>query len=256
MPRGKAPAKLGGVGWVNRATLNIDASEMLHITKKGVAPPGGDVLEAHSITLIDAFRDYQIKRKGAITATSRRRVMNLIAKRADEVLQAPESETWRENLSDALECTLDKKLWKLTEDGSRIPTRDNQFRVEIDHLLLGAYRKNTPPAAQLKDLKRALNGINPFNPSEKGSLKLLSELPIHLIVNSGKWGDPALVDLIKRVGPVWRDVTGRSLKHTSKNKADDKHSLFGIWLSDTLKALDLPSPPHTHVTKIVKFLDI
>ena len=88
------------------------------------------------------------------------------------------------------------------------------------------------------------------------ALKLLADLPIHLIVNSGKWADPALVDLIKAVGPVWREVTRRSLKHTSFNKEEDKHSHFAIWLGATLGKLGLPSPPQKRVTEIVKSLKI
>ena len=256
MPKGKIRPRLGGVGWVARATLTIDAFEMRSLAKKGVAPLGPKVMEKHSSTLRAAFRQYQIKRKGAVTKTSRDRVRGLIAKRAGKVLQAPESETWRENLLVALKCTLGKFLWRRTADGSRIPTRDNQLRIEIHQLLLGAFRKNAPLTAQLQDLERALDCTISFTPSEVEALKLLADLPNHLIVNSGKWSDPALVDLIKGVGPVWQEVTGRSLKHTSFNKEEDKHSRFAIWLGATLRNLGLPAPKQTHVTKIVKSLKI
>ena len=255
MPRGKISPRLGGVGWVNRATLTIDAFEMRHLAKRGVPPLERKVMEKHSSTLCNAFRDYQIKRKGAVTATDRVRVRNLITKRAGKVLQAPESETWRENLLVALKCTLGKCSWLRTADGL-LPTRDMQFGVEIDHLLLGAYRKNAPPTAQLQDLERALDCTIPFTPSEVEALKLLADLPNHLIVNSGKWRDPALVNLVQAVGPVWREVTGRSLKHTSVNAEGDKDSRFAIWLGDTFKKLGLPSPPQKRVTEIVKFLKI
>ncbi len=257
MPRGKISPRLGGVGWVNRAILTVDAFEMRHLAKRGVPPLERTVMEKHSSTLRNAFRRYQIKRKGAVTATSRGRVRNLITKRAGKVLQTPESETWRENLLDALKCTLDKPSWWCTADGSRIPVQDSQFRVEIDHLLLAAYRKNAPPTARLQDLKRALDGIISFTPSEVEALKLLADLPNHLIVNSGKWRDPALVDLVQVVGPVWREVTGRSLQHTSVDAAaSDKHSLFAKWLGATFKKLGLPAPPQKRVTEIVKSLKI
>jgi len=229
---------------------------MHRLAKMGVAPRGRDVMKRHSGTLRAAFRKYQITRKGAVTATSRRRVSNLITKRAGKVLQDPESETWRENLLDALKCTLDKPSWWCTADGSRIPVQDSQFRVEIDHLLLGAFRKNAPPTARLQDLKRALDGIISFTPSEVEALKLLADLPNHLIVNSGKWRDPALVNLVQSVGPVWREVTERSLKHTSVNAEGDKYSHFAKWLGDTLKKLGLPAPPQKRVTEIVKSLKI
>ena len=103
MPRGKDSDNIGGVSWVSRATDKIDATELLDFTKKGVTPPGREVLDAHTITLIDAFREYQIKRKGTITATKRMRVRDLIAKRATKVLRSPDSNTtWRGNLFDAL----------------------------------------------------------------------------------------------------------------------------------------------------------
>ena len=187
MPRGKISPRLGGVGWVNRATLTIDAFEMRHLAKRGVAPLERKDMEKHSSTLRNAFREYQIKRKGAVTATDRVRVRNLITKRAGKVLQAPESETWRENLLDALKCTMDKSSWRRTADGSRIPTRDMQLRIEIHHLLLGAYRRNAPPTALLQDLDRALDGTIPFTPSEVEALMLLSDLPNYLSVISGKW---------------------------------------------------------------------
>jgi hypothetical protein len=38
MPTGKISPKLGGVGWVNAATLDINAFEMVHLAKKGVVP--------------------------------------------------------------------------------------------------------------------------------------------------------------------------------------------------------------------------
>ncbi len=255
MPRGKISPRLGGVGWVNRTPLSATVWEMRGLAKRGVAPLGREAMKRNSGTLRAAFRQYQIKRKGAVTATSRGRVRNLITKRAGKVLQTPESETWRENLLDALKCTMGKTSWRRTNDGSRIPTRDTQFGVEIDHLLLGAYRKDAPPTARLQDLKRALDGIISFTPSEVEALKLLADLPNHLIVNSGKWRDPALVDLVQVVGPVWQEVTGRSLKHTSVDAAaSDKHSLFAIWLGATFKKLGLPAPPQKRVTEIVKSL--
>ena len=254
MPRGKISPRLGGVGWVSRTPLSGTVWEMRRLAKKGVDPLGRDVMKRHSGTLRAAFRNYQIKHKGAVTATSRGRVRNLITKRAGKVLQTPESETWRENLLVALKCTLGKPSWRRTDDGSRIPTRDTQFGVEIDHLLLGAYRKNAPPTARLQDLERTLDGIISFTPSEVEALKLLADLPNHLIVNSGKWRDPALVNLVQSVGPVWREVTERSLKHTSVNAEGDKDSHFAKWLGDTLKKLGLPAPPQKRVTEIVKSL--
>ena len=242
---------------MNRATLTIDAFEMRHLAKRGVAPLGREAMKRHSDTLKAAFRKYQIKRKGAVTATSRLRVRNLITKRAGKVLQAHESETWRENLLVALKCTLGKPSWRRTADGSRIPTRDTLFRVEIHRLLLGAYRKNAPPTAQLQDLERTLDCTIQFTPSEVEALKLLSDLPNHLRVISGKWPDPALVDLVRVVGPVWWEVTGRSLKHTSVDAAAiDKHSLFAKWLGATFEKIGLPPPPETRVTEIVKSLKI
>ncbi len=256
MPRGKISPRLGGVGWVSRTSLSATVWEMRRLAKIGVAPLGREVMKRHSGTLRAAFRKYQITRKGAVTATSRRRVRDLIAKRAGKMLLTPKSETWRENLLDALKCTTGKSSWRRTADGSRIPARDMQLRVEIHHLLLGAYRRNAPPTALLQDLERALDCTIPLTLSEVEALRLLADLPNHLIVNSGKWGDPALVNLIKAVGPVWREVTGRSLKHTSFNKQEDKHSRFAIWLGATLEKLDLPPPSQTHVTKIVKSLKI
>lgn len=214
-------------------------------------------MKRHSGTLRAAFRRYQITRKGAVTATSRRRVRHLITKRAAKVLQAPKSETWRENLLCALQCKLDKSLWRRTDDGNRIPTRDLPFRVEIHHLLLGAYRKNAPPATQLQDLERTLDCTIPFTRSDVEALNLLSDLPNHLSVVSGKWRDPALVELVQAVGPLWREVTGRSLKHTSVDAvASDKHSRFAKWLGATFEKLGLPAPPQKRVTDIVKALEI
>lgn len=236
--------------------------EMRGLAKRGVAPPGREVMKRHSGTLRAAFGKYLIKRKGAVTATSRVRVRNLITKRADKVLQAPESKTqksktWRTNLLCALKCTLDKRSWRRTADGSRIPAWDLQLRVEIHHLLLGAYRRNTPPTAQLQDLERALDCTIPFTPSEVEALKLLSDLPNHLSVISGKWRDPALVDLVRVVGPVWREVTGRSLKHTSVDAAARaKRSHFAMWLGASFERLGLPAPPQQRVTDIVKSLKI
>ena len=84
---------------------------------------------------------------------------------------------------------------------------------------------------------------------------VLADLPNHLIVNSGKWRDPALVNLVQAVGPVWREVTGRSLKHTSVDAiASDKHSHFAKWLGTIFKKLGLPAPPQKRVTEIVKSL--
>ena len=269
MPRGKISPRLGGVGFVNRTPLSATVWEMRRLAKRGVAPLGPEVMKRNSGTLRAAFRKYQIVRKGAVTATSRVRVRNLITKRAGKVLQAPESKTrksktWRNNLLSALKCTLDKPSWRraadgsrIADDGSRIPTRDTQLRIEIHHLLLGAHRRNAPPTAQLQDLERALDCTIPFTPSEVEALKLLSDLPNHLRVIPGKWRDPALVDLVQAVGPVWREVTGRSLKHTSVDAAaSDKHSLFAKWLGARFKELGLPAPPQKRVTEIVKFLKI
>ena len=58
MPRGKISPKLGGVGWVNSATQNIDAFEMCCLAKKGVAQLEPQIMEKHSSTLSDAFREY------------------------------------------------------------------------------------------------------------------------------------------------------------------------------------------------------
>ncbi len=254
MPRGKISPGLGGVGWVNRAILTVDAFEMRHLAKRGVPPLERTVMEKHSSTLRNAFRRYQIKRKGAVTATSRKRVSNLIAKRAGKVLLTPKSESWSIKLLDALYCRLDKPSWERTADGQNIPTRDGQFRIELHHLLRDAYRKNDPPTARLRDLERALDCIISFTPSEVEALKLLADLPNHLIVNSGKWPDPALVNLVQAVGPVWREVTERSLKHTSVNAEGDKNSRFAIWLGATFKMLGLPAPPQKRVTEIVKSL--
>ena len=241
---------------MSRTPLSGTVWEMrLLVKKNGFAPLGRDVMKRHSGTVRAAFREYQIKRKGAVTATDRVRVRNLITKRAGKVLQTPESETWRENLLVALKCTLGKSSWRRTADGL-LPTRDMQFGVEIHHLFLGAYRKNDPPTAQLQDLERTLDCTISFTPSEVEALKLLSDLPNHLSVISGKWRDPALVNLVQAVGPVWREVTGRSLKHTSVNAEGDKDSRFAIWLGDTFKKLGLPSPPQKRVTEIVKFLKI
>ena len=262
MPRGKISPRLGGVGFVNRTPLSATVWEMRRLAKRGVDPLGREVMKRNSGTLRAAFRKYQIVRKGAVTATSRVRVRNLITERAGKVLQAPESKsrkskTWRNNLLSALKCTLDKPSWRRADNGSRIPTRDTQLRVGIHHLLLGAHRRNAPPTAQLQDLERALDCAIPFTPSEVEALKLLSDLPNHLRVISGKWRDPALVDLVQAVGPVWREVTGRSLKHTSVDAAaSDKHSLFAKWLGATFEELGLPAPPQKRVTDIVKSLKI
>ena len=257
MPRGKIGPRLGGVAWVNRAPLAGVIWEMRRLAKRGVAPLDREVMKRHSGTLRAAFRQYQIKRKGAVTATSRIRVRNLITKRAGKVLRAPESITWRNNLLDALGCMLDKPSWRRSADGSRHPAWDKQFRVEIHHFLLGAYRRNSPPTAHLYDLQPALDCTRPFTPSEVEALKLLSNLPNHLNVTSGKWRDPALVDLVQALGPIWREVTGRSLKYTSVDAvADDKHNLFAEWLGATFEKLGLPAPPQTRVTDIVKALKI
>lgn len=256
MPRGKISPRLGGVGWVSRTPLSGTVWEMRRLAKMGVAPLGRDVMKRHSGTLRAAFRKYQITRKGAVTATSRRRVRDLIAKRAGKVLLTPKSEAWSIKLLDALYCRLDKPSWERTADGQNIPTRDGQFRIELHHLLRGAYRKNDPPTARLRDLERALDCIISFTPSEVEALKLLADLPNHLIVNSAKWRDPALVNLVQSLRPVWREVTERSLKHTSVNAEGDKDSHFAKWLGDTLKKLGLPAPPQKRVTEIVKSLKI
>ena len=262
MPRGKIGPRLGGVAWVNRAPLAGVIWEMRRLAKRGVAPLDREVMKRHSGTLRAAFRQYQIKRKGAVTATSRVRVSNLITKRAGKVLQAPEgnlrkSKTWRRSLQEALKCMLDKPSWRRTEDGSRIPAYDWQLRTEIHHLLLGAYRRNAPPTADLYDLQRALDSTDPFNPSEVETLKMLSNLRIHLSVVCGKWRDPSLVELVQAVGPIWREVTARSLKHTSVDAdAIEKHSRFAIWLGATFEKLGLPPPPQKRVTEIVKTLKI
>ena len=89
------------------------------------------------------------------------------------------------------------------------------------------------------------------------ALKLLSDLRKLLSVVSGKWLDPALVELIQAVGPIWKQVTGRSLKHTSVDaKAIDKHSLFAEWLGAAFKELGFPAPSPKGVTDIVKTLKI
>ena len=119
-------------------------------------------MKKHSGTIEIAFELYQIMREGLVTPTSRLRVRDLISGRAVKVLKAPESETWRENLLDALECKLDKFLWRLTEDGNRLPTRDRPFRAFIHDLLLRAYYKNAPPTTQLHDLEQTLECTIPF----------------------------------------------------------------------------------------------
>ena len=177
MPRGKISPRLGGVGWVSQTPPLGIVWEMRRLAKMGVAPLGRDVMKRHSGTLRAAFRKYQITRKGAVTATSRRRVRDLIAKRAGKVLLTPKSETWSIKLLDALYCRLDKPSWERSDYGQNIPTRDKQFRIELHHLLRGAYRKNDPPTARLQDLERALDGIISFTPSEVEALKLLAEKP-------------------------------------------------------------------------------
>lgn len=112
MPSGKIRPKLGGSGWVSRIPMSSFIWEMRCHTKKGIAPLGREVMQRHSGTLRAAFRQYQIKRKGAVTPTSRRRVRDLIVKRAGKVLKDPESETWRENLLVALKCTQAKPFWR------------------------------------------------------------------------------------------------------------------------------------------------
>ncbi|MBT3658739.1 MAG: hypothetical protein HN540_03055 [Rhodospirillaceae bacterium] len=257
MPTGKIQPKLGGVGWISRFPMSSIIWDMRRNKKKGAVPFRRDAMRKHSGTLRAAFREYQIKRKGAVTATARRRVRDLIAKRAGKVLKDPESETWRENLSDALKCTLGKPEWRRTANGTRIPTRDNQFRVEIHDLLLGAHRRNAPPTAQLHNLEQKLDCTGAFTPSDVEALNLLSELPNHLRISSGKWGDPALVDLVQAVGPVWRGVTGRSLKHTSVDAvASAQHSRFAKWLGTTFEKLGLSPPPQKRVTDIVRSLKI
>lgn len=256
MPRGKISPRMGGVGWVSHYPMSTIAWEMLRRRKKGCVPLGPDVIKKHSGTLRAAFREYQIKRKGAVTATSRKRVRHLISSRASKVLEVPESENWRTKLLEALSCRLEKHSWGHAADGQYKPIRDKQFRIEL-HLLLGAHREDAPPTAQLKDLERALDCSIPFTPSEVESLKLFADLPNHLSVNSGKWRDPALVTLVLAIGPVWQEVTGRSLKHTSVDAiASGKHSHFAKWLGATFSKLGLPPPPQKRVTDIVKSLEI
>jgi hypothetical protein len=120
MPRGKIDPRLGGVGWVNRTPLSGIVWEMRRLAKRGIAPLGHEIMKKHSGTLRAAFRQYQIKHKGAVTATSRRRVRNLIAARADKVLQAPDSKNWRKSFLGALKCTLDKPFWRRSADGTVI----------------------------------------------------------------------------------------------------------------------------------------
>ena len=156
MPRGKISAR-GGVGWASRIPLSSAIWDMRRLAKRGVTPLGREVMKRHSGTIRAAFRMDNVERKGAVTATSRRRVRHLITTRAGKVLQSSESETWRENLFYALKCTLDKPLWKCTSDGSRVPVTDLQFRIELNNLLFGAYIKNAPPTAQLHDLERTLD---------------------------------------------------------------------------------------------------
>jgi hypothetical protein len=258
MPGGKVSPKLGGIGFVSRYPIYKIIWEMSRQRKSGVRLLNREMMKKHTGTLRGAFRSYQIKGNRPVTATSRKKIRDLIEARAEKVLNAPANEKWRKKLFQALRCEYrDKSDWKCTDDGKRISTRDKMFRVEISLLLSSAHRQGCSPTANLEDLNMALNNLLPFSRPEEESLKLLSDLSSQIRISSSRWRDPALVDLINAIGPVWKEVTGRTLKYISANASgSNQHNRFAIWLGDTFSNLNLPPPPPKRVLDIVKSLEI
>lgn len=256
MPIGKIASRYGGSSVTRKVPVEAIATDMLKYKKDLVSPTSQKEIREISIALEEAFHEYQIKHKVSNTATSRRRIVRLIERRATKLYSQPDSDVWRLKLLDALLCTLEKAQWRCSSNGTRRPRYDHDLRTELVRLLNHLNRQSNGKVITESEFRRKLENNRALDTDDLEVLHVLANLSEHIQVSQGRWRDPELFRLVVKVVPIWKNQTGRSTKPTSTDAtAVSKHNLFAQWLRNSLVKIGLEAPPDSRVTDIVRDIE-
>jgi hypothetical protein len=237
----------GGVAWVWWLHQGIGIRSMRKKARPGTSPPSLQEIRADRTAMREAFRHYAVIHKGAVTATERRKAIQAISVAARRLQTDPTSEIWMERLYDALECQIG---WSMSEHG-RHPITDLGLRVAIDHKMLAAGVTRLIP--QIKKLDDHVC----MGAEDLAAVKVLADINEWHQVEATSWRDPALVELIRVVGPIWSRVAGYSAgpSPVAGAKYEQQHR-FAEWLDKAFYLIGLPQVPEGRVSDIVRHLEI
>ena len=87
--------------------------------------------------------------------------------------------------------------------------------------------------------------------------KVLANLDVDkLSPSGGKFPDPKLANLVVKVVPIWKSVTGRSAGPISADKiGDTKKSPFADWLNEMHDLILVAHPPPGRIVDIVRWIE-
>lgn len=256
MPGGKIPSELGGIGFVSRKPLSPFVWKMRRLAKRGFSPPNRTRLNQLSGELRAAFREYQIRRNGAVTATARKKVVKGIESKAQKVLRDPNRLAWRLELARSLSCTLDRQFWTQAPGRTRRVKIDRQLRIKLSYSLLKAVRTCSTEHSELHLLENELEGGRALTDAALNSISILTDIGEKVRLTRSPWPDPELFRLIQAIAPIWTEITGRSLKLVSVDaECSRKRSPFATAVRASFRYIGLQPPPLGRINDIVRVLE-
>ena len=147
---------------------------------------------------------------------------------------------WLKRLQEALDMTLlDFNTWTIV--AKHLGKKEILYNKFLDMLWPNSYVVKNGRYVHCLDEK-----ILPY-------LEHLVAIRESQATNASRWADPHLYFLIEKLAPLWREVTGRTWRHT-ETASGDKQSFFYEWICDILKEAGCRGVTYGQVDKIASRL--
>jgi len=259
MPAGKL-AVAGGFAQVLQLPYSVNVRSLKPWVKKKTPPPPLNVseLREHRRLLRKHVRIYRIdSATPRSTATERRLALKKIKNAAAKFLE-PNSRKrlWAERLLDYLiesDVNTNRLLYLYVSTHGHGPDGVIAMKKQLRELFSPSIypHESRPPSGAISEAAR--DRLLAFMSTGLPVVRVLADVNIEaLIPSSGRWPDPALANLVARVEPIWRRVTGRTSGPISKDRTGDKGCPFAEWLVELLDRAKMGRPSTGRIVDVVR----
>jgi hypothetical protein len=271
VPAGRYP-KSFGYSHVMRVSYVVSVSSLRKYRKKDAVALTRSQIKDMRKHLRVAFWIYQTDHKEPhSTRTTHTQLIGRAKNLAQRFLETP-SRLWASRLLGCLNQASDDDRKALYEalygiDGIAIPRMKRGLEhlhppplpgsydgeVEISSVILavsrGQYSRIPPGVVHQSTMDR----IHAFVTEHFPVVRAIADIDLSVPRVSGRWPNPALAMLVSGLAPIWEVVTERTRGLTSVDRtANEKQSLFTIWLTDILDRANLPRASLEQVIGIVR----